>query len=537
MLRSLSLEAAELVRKLATAPGLWKRMTGDGRAERRKLVAALVDRRELASVRVLAALGVDPDHEVARLASSAVAELVARVPAREFPRLDVLARSTSANWCAPPWPQTAAFAVDDEAAIACLGVMSCAADGRVREQAVARLARSPSPGAVPWLLLRVNDWVPAVRTRAATAVVDRARSANAAVLVANLELVTRLESCGRADHTPLVRAVRAALLEPAARDAVVSELAHGSTGVRALCVDLLLAAEDVEPAEVARLVRHDPAARVRLLAARACRRRLGPGSFGAAFEVLGADLYPPIRREMLEGLVEHEPALSREELLAALLDRAPGVRDLARYFLEHGEPPIDVASVYRGHIAREVGRELPVSLLGLGETGSADDAAIVAHFVNHAVAAVRRAAVHALARLAPEASTELLRGLIHDPSPSVSREAAEALRPRVHRIDAAALWQDFEGARFSHVRRRLISLFARHFRWPQLDLLLRAVAHVDEEDERGLAVAAVGNWLARSNRCFVTPSEPEADAVRAALANARPWLSSELVEGIGWSLR
>jgi hypothetical protein len=63
------------------------------------------------------------------------------------------------------------------------------------------------------------------------------------------------------------------------------------------------------------------------------------------------------------------------------------------------------------------------------------------------------------------------------------------------------------------------------------------VAHVDEEDEKRLAVAAVGNWLARSNRCFVTPSAPEANAVRAALTAARPWLSSELVEGIGWTLR
>ena len=60
---------------------------------------------------------------------------------------------------------------------------------------------------------------------------------------------------------------------------------------------------------------------------------------------------------------------------------------------------------------------------------------------------------------------------------------------------------------------------------------------IDEEDGRRLALAAVRNWLARSNLCFVMPSAPKADAVRAALAAARPWLSSDLVEGIGWTLR
>jgi HEAT repeat protein len=537
MWRRLSVEAWELIRRLQSRPTWWQRLAHGPDPERHRAVTALAELRELASVMFLIEFAADPDQEVARTARAAVAALTAAVPRSELPRLDDRVRGGMSTYGVPTgrWPEPLSLDLRDEPAVACLGLVSCTWDGHVREAAVARLARAPVPLALPWLLLRVNDWVPAVRIRATTAVLGFMDAVNAPALVANLELVMRLESCGRADHAPLIGAVSTLLREPAARPAVLEGLRHDARGVREVCADLLLGARDVDPVDIARRVRRDPAVGVRLLTARACRQRLDQRAYAPAFELLAADPFPVVRAEMLEGLAERDAARAQQVLPPALFDRSAAVRYTVRHLLTRLSPALDVRAAYHERLPRATGSDLTACLLGLAETGAGPDAATVRPFVSHPRSSVRAAAVRALAHLAPNAEADLFLQLVHDRSAGVSRAAAEALRSRLHLLGSDALWQAFERDETPHVRRRLLSLFARLSKWRQLNYCLRAVT-LSAGDQRRVAVAAVEKWLSRANQSFASASGSELEDARAELARARPSLPPHVVETITWML-
>jgi hypothetical protein len=80
-----------------------------------------------------------------------------------------------------------------------VGLASFHLNGHVREAAVAELASQRTGKELPFLLIRLNDWVPQVREAAASAVQARIKSAYAVHLLANISLVFRLRVCGRVE--------------------------------------------------------------------------------------------------------------------------------------------------------------------------------------------------------------------------------------------------------------------------------------------------------------------------------------------------
>src|SRR3990170_3384306 len=106
-------------------------------------------------------------------ATEAVAAALPRVALEDLPWLDHAVREA--------WPNSfpSAAIVDDVLRAAgryratVLALLSFHPSGYVREEVVDRLARSSEGWELPYLLLRLNDWVAEVRQRARIAVLDR----------------------------------------------------------------------------------------------------------------------------------------------------------------------------------------------------------------------------------------------------------------------------------------------------------------------------------------------------------------------------
>src|SRR3989442_8059059 len=94
-----------------------------------------------------------------------------------------------------------------DASVSLFGMASFHRSGYVREAAIKRLDLITSGAELPFLILRLNDWVSNVRDAAYGAIRSRLRSEYARHFIANLQLLTRLEEAGRADHKPLVQAI------------------------------------------------------------------------------------------------------------------------------------------------------------------------------------------------------------------------------------------------------------------------------------------------------------------------------------------
>jgi HEAT repeat protein len=414
--------------------------------------------------------------------------------------------------------------VGTEAAV--MGLLSTHPSGYVREAAVQRLARLNDGAELPPLLLRANDWVPQVRDRARAALHARVVQAYAEHWVQALPLVLRLRVTGRADGRPLVDAVLALLRASASHNALWKGLHARDSTVRRTSFQLLR--EHGRPALHA-LVRDALQSRdamLRVLAARAAAEL----DSRALDDVLPALLRDPFRRVRMAGLrlgAQRVGTAVLPELRRALLDRSSTIRADARTALQRLDP-MDFAALYRDHVSAN-GAQLPAAVMGLAETGEAEDAQLLAPLLAHPRAGVRTAALHAITRLTGDASVPTLLRALGDASPRVSRAAAVALRPRLARADAAALGAWLTGPHPAHVRRNALSLLALRNKWDAIVWILHAVSDA-EPAVREAATAHLSRWRQRFNRSFSQPTPDQRERIRAALEQAGDALDLEMID-------
>jgi hypothetical protein len=205
-------------------------------------------------------------------------------------------------------------------------------------------------------------------------------------------------------------------------------------------------------------------------------------------------------------------------LLAAALDANATVRTYARAELKTRGQTID-AGFYRAALAKHP--ESAAALAGLAETATADDVEVIERYLSSPRVRLRRIAVPAYARLLRHDAVPALLRMLSDPSPKVSRVAADAL----HALGAAPA--DLDGLLASdapHVRLNALRLLVRRGRWDGLVWALRARADTDAR-VREMGRGALARWTGRFNRWYGEPTPAEAARVSEALRNAAPGLS------------
>jgi HEAT repeat protein len=255
------------------------------------------------------ALILDEDQAVAAMASRAIGGVLARLAPAEVAKLDSIVRDRGIYL---PWDQHGWYRLSHEVLDrhldsggfppAFAGLASLHNSGYVRQAAVRRLAEGRDGFEVPYLLLRVNDWVSPVRKAARAALWERLRPEHARHLVRNLSLVTRLTRCGRDDHSPFVAAVFDLLRAPDSRSALLEGLSSTDREVRRACFDLAMETTEIPLLDLLdRLLQHDEPI-LRLRAVQVARARLDSRDYLNLVGAIRADRFMPVRRETLSSV-------------------------------------------------------------------------------------------------------------------------------------------------------------------------------------------------------------------------------------------
>lgn len=309
-------------------------------------------------------------------------------------------------------------------------------NGYVREGAV-RALRGESD-ALPFLLLRLNDWVEPVAASARQAVEECLTSASAAAILRCMPIVERLRSTRRRDVHAIVDSIERSMGQPSAllalREVFIAEPAF----VRRACVRyagrqtsenaislLVPLTADGDPVVASRATK----ALIRILPATSVPSTLGP---------LLRSRVGTVRLLALNALVASGAGDLDGALRRAALDATAAVRELARHELAR-KGPVDFVALYGAALRSDERDTLVPALSGLRECGSKVDSYLVVPFVAHRSARVRAAAVRAIGKLDPDARVSSLAGALEDPSPRVVRLARDALRGRGHLLESSRL--------------------------------------------------------------------------------------------------
>jgi HEAT repeat protein len=389
-------------------------------------------------------------------------------------------------------------------------VMSSHASGFKRENAVRRLGMLGDPTAIPYLIVRANDWVPQVRAAARDALRKLLRAGSGEAFVASLPAIMHLQTCTRDDHRELMQAVQDFLLHEENAPHLMAGLNSLDAQIARLATRLLVEHRRVPATALvtAGLSHKDVVVRsivIDLL------RGLDEGAFSEAVAKALRDSYMPVRREAFQQLLERNVEAGLRVARDMLFDRSASIREIAvRRLLDAGEP---VEQIYAGALTGDGGRVSVVTcvLWSWAFMNSQGRSEQVRQLLYGGSPAVRRSALLTIAKLLRSDAKPDLEVALADASPAVCKEAARLIirldgKPSDERLISIA--------RASGLRHVAIACcrVARHgSKWDWMKFILKVYGAPDSAASQEMFSAEIDAWEARFNR---SNAQPDADSLR-----------------------
>lgn len=463
-------------------------------------------------------------------------QIISELPPQELVALDQRARGWSSysyyslhNWQSLR-PSDVSRLARSQFATSLLGLASFHHSGYVREAAVHELAKQRTGKELPFLLIRLNDWVPEVRTVAEGAIRVRIVPEYAVHLLATISLVLRLRACGRVEKQ-FVDDICGLLKSPECREILQAGMGSTDRTIRRISFQLAAEADPSTRTAIFRAVLTDPDAVARSWAVRHFLPEVTAEELPAIIEPLLNDRFMPVRRDALWAVATKRPEMAATPLRRALLDCHVSMRETARQFLALAGIA-DVRAFYINAIAHSADKQRFAAICGLGEIGVASDAFLLSAYWDSPMTRLRRAAVFAVGRLDAEGNKDTLVGALSDPKPSVSREALKALLAKARQIPLDQLEQLVSGGASFHTRRNALALVLHASKWHKLPALLSACADPDAK-LAGMAVRALRDWFSTYNHSFSEPTNIDFERIESVLPN----VESKLPQGAANELR
>lgn len=422
-----------------------------------------------------------------------------------------------------------------EASSSLLGIASFHWNGYVREEAIRRLARLDTGVELPFLILRLNDWVVQVRAAALAAVYSRFKPEYCRAFIASLVLLPHLERAGRVDQKEILAAINQLLLSDECRAGLLDSLKSEDRFIRRASFRLALMLKNADLRQVVELALNEDDTLIRSCAAHTISTASDARIFEPMVDRLKNERFMPLRRASLRFLIKQNSPRVVDELRTALLDPHASIREEARYHLKKIQP-LDVADFYRQKVLDAVGPTLHSAISGLGETGSAADDQFVVPYTSHPTTKIRMAALKALAVLNPKQHLDIFMRALEDEAPKISRRALKALESIPSLLNAARVWEVFSSSPHTHVRRNALSLIERLSKWESIPYLLAALSDKDED----LVLKTrreIEGWLSRSNRTYSYPTTEQATNLKNALEKHDHLLDDETRQQLHLTIR
>lgn len=495
-----------------------------GSTERlRRLFARAGDRGNVGALRPLTGFLQHPCPEVAHAAEAAAGKLLDSLGriVQDWPNIDRLLRTGGDSWHVDP------AAVSKDWSTVWLILAACHSNGHARQKAVSLLGARSNLSPLPVLLLRLHDWVPAVRAEASQAFAACLDAYPDADFLRLRSLLGRLACSSRSGEEFRQRLDRR-LGNEATDDQLLAALWEPADW---WADSQWLRLVQTRPARSRdRLLREAlsaPRFWVRRQAALQLMSEVDENELGALVDQLLAGNWSGLRCFALQTLVERAPARAQGVLIEHLTDRQAAVRNTARFYLQRDRQAFDIAAHYRSALSSSAVSRRVAALHGVRECGRTADLELVRPFLASLFSAERTAAVAALGALGGGRQFEELWTALSDPSSRVSRAAERALARSAREISAADLRKIIDGAGPSHAVWNALRLIQSVSLWPRLPLLLQAAA---SNDARRAAWArdALGTWIRDANKGFTRPSAIVLAESREALAGVSHRLDASL---------
>ena len=274
------------------------------------------------------------------------------------------------------------------------GIASLNHNGHVREEALGCLQTLSTSEALPYILLRLNDWVPQVRAKAKEALTKVLPSMPITDLMEYYSLIEWLGRTKRIKLKDVQENICAHISDIENRDDMLEVIQEASFRKRLFCWKTLADVVVNDPYLVDNAIA-DPAPAIRQWAA----SNLPEGEdLKDRLVLLLSDRAVRVRYAALRASAEGDVAENIEFFENAIYDDSKPIREYARYLLSL-KGISNYADRYRNKLLELKTKANPGLVAGLAEVGTKEDISLINGFIDHKNSRIRASALVGLNRL------------------------------------------------------------------------------------------------------------------------------------------
>lgn len=385
-----------------------------------------------------------------------------------------------------------------EISIHLLGIASLNSNGYVREKALKLIFEIKSTSSVPYILLRLNDWVLSVRELAEYILKNMLTAENIEIFIDNAYLVNKLQNVLRVDLKNIRQKIVDYLKDDSLVDKIKQGLKHKQVKTRLFCYMLLwdkIAFED----DVIATALKDKCFEIRMWIVEAIKileQEKRNFIIGKLLEDKSAKVKTAILR-----IYEDIICLNfRESLEKLLVDEHASVRDEVRFISKKHLFIKDFAEFYRQQIYYNL---TSGALLGLGETGDKSDYLTVSGLKTHKENKIRLAVMAAMWNLSKEDTVRHVLNSLDTDVAKIKKTAKKLLKSSKMPV---VLFEMKERLQSDDVDNQLFALevIYRYGGWQSLECILLTILR-----GRGLvfdkAIDLLNRWINKSASLYSKP--------------------------------
>lgn len=338
-------------------------------------------------------------------------------------------------------------------------------NGYFREKCILELVKYPHT--LPYVVLRMNDWVPAVRGKAAALILEQIQTCPIHEVLSAMQQIENLKHCGRREaevyetlHEKVIDRI-----QTEKQDIAWQKISQYDSKTRKAIYRVVLSSNILDRSLVENLLawEKDTSHKGYIIS---CILTLYESTVEQLEEYL-KNKNAQVRYKALVYRVEtfKEVWSDMEKLL---LDSNRSVREYTSYTLKK-YAKCDVIAFYKAHLCDEIP---DYAIKGIGENGTAEDSQCLMPFLESENQKIVKITLEALSRLIPDQGQQIYEKYLLDERISVSKAAYLAIKNNKMLIGADKLYQQIKSTQSQHIKRYLILLLTRERSWHRLPYLL-----------------------------------------------------------------
>jgi hypothetical protein len=374
-----------------------------------------------------------------------------------------------------------------------IGLISCHRNGYIREKGVQLLSLIQSGEELPYLILRLNDHIKAIRIMAIQELFKRITIENGHVVLENIYLLNHLKLYSREDFKSLYRKIDDVLNNPEILVLLLEKLDSEDYYIRRVCIDYVLKQQN--PKILKKALYHRDFV-IRQKTSEYIVNHLELNDSFVYYHSLKRDSNMQVRRQAFYLLLKRPFEEILLEIKDFLLDTHKSIREIARFYVEKLKLPIDVLNLYITHVGNDTTCLAAIS--GIGDVGNWNQREIVKGFIIDQRLKVRLVALKTLSKIGDKEEKELFLKALQDPSRKVSKIATKALTD--FNCEERYLFSILLNDTQIHVRRNIITLMENLNKAGSIMALLKALNY--EREMRDFIEPKIFTWLRGYNRAF-----------------------------------